>query len=247
MEGVFSRKTDVHFYDCDPFGRMKLSAVNKTLADIADEDYAQKGMSHRWLWEHGFVFLLSKVSILFERLPSPREILTVSTWEREIKGASFFRAFAVHDEAGKAVLSADSAWMLVNPQTRQILRPAEFPNARPTHLPVECPPCHKLKLEGGTLAGQRNIVYSDLDGNGHVYNAVYADIATDFLPMETLRGDLRAYQVNFVHEAKLGDTLDIWIQQNEQTSVIKGAVGDHDSFLCVLEYRPDRNASGPVR
>ena len=204
-------------------------------------------MSHRWLWEHGFVFLLSKVSILFERLPSPREILTVSTWEREIKGASFFRAFAVHDEAGKAVLSADSAWMLVNPQTRQILRPAEFPNARPTHLPVECPPCHKLKLEVGTLTGQRNIVYSDLDGNGHVYNAVYADIATDFLPMETLRGDLRAYQVNFVHEAKLGDTLDIWIRQNEQTSVIKGVVGDHDSFLCVLEYRPDRNASGPVR
>lgn len=247
MEGVFSKKTAVHFYDCDLYGRMKLTAINQTLADIADEDYAQKGMSHSWLWEHGFVFLLSKVSIRFQRFPTPREVLTVSTWEREVKGASFFRSFSIHDEQENLVLTADSAWMLVDPKNRQILRPSAFPYAHPTYLPADCPPCRKIKWEDGTLAGRRKVVYSDLDGNGHVYNAVYAGIACDFLPQETLKREISAYQVNFAHEAKLGDTLDIWLRQNEQSSVIKGTVGDHDSFLCVLEYRPDRETIGPER
>ena len=247
MEGVFTKKTEVHFYDCDLYGRMKLTAVNQTLADIADEDYARKGMSHRWLWDHGFVFLLSKVSIRFDRLPAPREILTVSTWEREIRGAAFYRAFSVRDQEDRPVLRADSAWMLVDPSTRQIRRPGDFPNAHPTGIPADCPPCRKIKWEDGVLAGQRKVVYSDLDGNGHVYNAVYAGIACDFLPQDTLRREISAYQVNFAHEARLGDTLDIWVRQNQQSSVIKGVVGDHDSFLCVLEYRPDRETPGSER
>ena len=50
-----------------------------------------------------------------------------------------------------------------------------------TYLPADCPPCRKIKWEDGTLAGRRKVVYSDLDGNGHVYNAVYAGIACDYV------------------------------------------------------------------
>ena len=240
VESKFRREQEVHFYDCDPQSRMKISAVNRLLADMADAHYAARGMDHKWLWEHGFVFLVSKVSIQFSRLPHPREILSAETWERQIKGASFLRDFEIFDEAGKRVLTACSAWMLVNPESWQVLRPSEFPNAQPTGIAAECPDCRKLKLTDGILVGERQIRYSDLDANGHVYNAVYGDIATDVLPEEARRRELEFYQVNFNHQAVLGDTISLYLQHsNENMIVIKGVVGDHDCFLCEFGYRPE--------
>lgn len=233
MGTVFRREQEVHFYDCDPCGRMKISAVNKLLADIADAHYAARGMDHRWLWDNGFVFLLSKVSIAIDRAPGPRETLVADTWEREIKGASFLRDYAVKDAQGNRVFAANTAWMLVNPESWQVLRPSQFPNAKPTGIAADCPQCRKLRLEGGEPVGQRVIRYSDLDGNGHVYNAVYGDIAVDFLP-EAFRGkELSAYQVNFVHQAMLGDIVDIYCgKTNENTLTVKGQVKGQDCFFC---------------
>ena len=239
LEQIFRRDQEVHFYDCGPDNRMKLSAANKLLADMADAHYAARGMTHKWLWENGFVFLLSKVSIQFDRLPGPREILTAGTWERQVKGASFLRDFEVRDAAGGRVLTACSAWMLVSPETWQVLRPSQFPNAQPTYRAADCPDCRKLRLEGGVPAGERTVRYTDLDPNGHVYNAVYADIAVDALPEEFRRREILTYQVNFAHQAVLGDTITLRMQQtNAYTVVIKGVVGAHDCFLCEFGYRP---------
>lgn len=240
MEQIFCREQEVHFYDCDPQSRMKISAANKLLADMADAHYAARGMDHRWLWEHGFVFLVSKVSIQFDRLPRPREILTAKTWERGIKGASFLRDFEVRDADDQRVMTANTAWMLVNPSSWQVLRPSEFPNAEPTGIEAECPPCRRLKMANGVPVGSREIRYSDLDANGHVYNAVYADIASDVLASEFRERELRTYQINFIHQAVFGDTISLWMQQmNANTVVIKGMVGDHDCFLCEFGYRSE--------
>ena len=236
MEGVFSKKTAVHFYDCDLYGRMKLTAINQTLADIADEDYAQKGMSHSWLWEHGFVFLLSKVSIRFQRFPTPREVLTVSTWEREVKGASFFRSFSIHDEQENLVLTADSAWMLVDPKNRQILRPSAFPYAHPTYLPADCPPCRKIKWEDGTLAGRRKVVYSDLDGNGHVYSGNYGDIVWDALPADLQGAPLAALYINYSREATLGETVALRGLREDGAYTMEGWLEGERCFSCRCEF-----------
>lgn len=239
MEQIFRRETEVHFYDCDPQSRMKISAANKLLADMADAHYAARGMDHKWLWEHGFVFLVSKVSIQFDRIPGPREILTANTWERCVKGASFLRDFEVRDAQERRVMTANTAWMLVNPETWQVLRPSEFPNAQPTNIAADCPPCRRLKMTDGIKVGERQIRYSDLDANSHVYNAVYGDIAVDVLPEKFQGMELSTYQINFIHQAVLGDTISLWMQQTDAyTLVIKGVVGAHDCFLCEFGYRP---------
>ena len=239
MEKIFRREQEVHFYDCDPQSRMKISAANRLLADMADAHYAARGMDHRWLWEYGFVFLVSKVSIRFDRLPCPREILTADTWERGIKGASFLRDFEVRDAEGNRVLTACTAWMLVDPATWQVLRPSAFPNAQPTGIEADCPPCRRLKMDEGLPVGKREVRYSDLDANGHVYNAVYSDIAVDVLPEEFRKKQLYTFQINFIHQAVLGDTISLFLQQTDDyTVVIKGVVGDHDCFLCEFGYRP---------
>ena len=56
---------EIRFYDCDSQKRAKVSTINKLIADIAGIGYAAAGMTHQWLWDHGYVFLLSKVCLLY--------------------------------------------------------------------------------------------------------------------------------------------------------------------------------------
>ena len=61
------------------------------------------------------------------------------------------------------------------------------------------------------FVGKRKIRYSDLDGNGHVYNAVYGDIVSDFLPEELINRQIVGFQINYQTEAVLGEELDLFL------------------------------------
>ena len=238
MDSIFNKMVEIRFYDCDSKKRAKVSTINKLIADIAGIGYAAAGMTHQWLWNHGYVFLLSKVSIHFDRMPVADESITVSTWERGNKGASFLRDFEIFDETDSKIIDARTEWILVNPESRQIIRPSSFEGIRAT-LPekqANAPDCKRLKFPEGSFAGERQVRYSDLDGNGHVYNAVYADIAVDMLPPALREKKLQTYQINFIHEAKLGDTLSLFTAVDGNTVTVKGCIGEKDSFVCELCY-----------
>lgn len=238
MDSIFNKTVEIRFYDCDSKKRAKVSTINKLIADIAGIGYSAAGMTHQWLWDHGYVFLLSKVSIHFGRTPIADESITVSTWERGNKGASFLRDFEIFDATGSKIIDARTEWILVNPESRQIIRPSSFEGIRAT-LPekqANAPDCKRLKFPEGSFAGERQVRYSDLDGNGHVYNAVYADIAVDVLPPALREKKLKTYQINFIHEAKLGDTLSLFTAVDGNTVMVKGCVGEKDSFVCELCY-----------
>lgn len=67
-----------------------------------------------------------------------------------------------------------------------------------------CPDCARLKRrEGLAVLGERPAYWSDLDANGHVTNAVYGRIATDFLPAEYHSRRLRSFAINFHLEVHL--------------------------------------------
>ncbi len=232
-DGVYYAEQFLNFYDCDCYMRLKLSSVMKYIADVAGVDYTLKGYDHEYLWNNGMVFLLSRTNIAVQRMPMAYETITLSTWEQGKKGSQFLRHFELFDEKGEKIISAATAWLLVNPQTRKILRPEVFTGFMPIRgdkLP-DCAMPGKLRMpDGGSPAGTRKIRYSDLDGNGHVYNAVYGDIACDVLPAEVLKRPLRSFQINYQTEAVLGEDVELCVAADPDAS---------DTF-----YIEGRNAAG---
>ena len=83
---TFERKR-VAFYECDYKERFRLSEVLRLSAEIAGRDYTDKGLSHEYLWQHGMVFLVSKVSFKIYKYPTSQQKLISSTWESGKKGA----------------------------------------------------------------------------------------------------------------------------------------------------------------
>ncbi len=238
-KGYFSKAVELRFCDCDYKKRAKLSTIMCYMADVAGLAYADKGYSHTWLWENDFVFLLSRMSIHINRMPVADETITVKTWESDIKGALFYRNFEIYDNRNTVIIQAVTAWVLANPHTRQIIKPSKFigiTNLYPDEK-VDVIMPSRLKLpELPILQGERKIVFSDIDANNHVYNAVYASIACDFLKPEQLEKDIIDFRINFKQEAKLGEVMSISSLSVDSTTFVIGEVNTTTSFECEFSF-----------
>lgn len=233
-ELITSVEYNTPFYDCDHKNRLKMSSFLKLTAELAGKDYTDKGMSHEFLWEHGFVFLLSKISLGIKRYPSDGEKLKISTWEAGRKGAMFLRGYVIEGEDGEVCAEGISGWILVNPETRKIIRPADFPWQMPrleTKI-LSALPVGKIQAESPELAGEHIVRFPDLDCNGHVYNGNYADIASECMSKELYEKDVKNFRINFTNEAKLGDRIQLLLEEKENRAVILGIVDGKPCFEC---------------
>ena len=239
-DGFFAKEVEISFCDSDRYKHAKLSTILRFMGDIAGLAYAHKGYSHEWLWEHGYVFLLSKISVMIKKELSTNERYTLVTWERTTKGVQWFRDFAFYDKNGEVAVYGKSTWVLANPQTRSILKPSEFEGRIHPHPEVntECGDVIRLKpLENPTLAGVRQIYFSDLDPNDHVDNAVYASIAYDFLSDKDRERPLKEFYINFKKEALMNDKLSIMLERDGDTVKVCGEFEDKQpSFECEFRF-----------
>lgn len=239
-EGSFYKKVEICFCDCDFKKRAKLHTILKLMSDIAGDAYGKSCLTHDELWERGFVFLLTKISVHIGRIPTTNEFVTVETWEQGQKGIQYLRSFCFYDEKGEKIIEAQTSWVLVNPETRAIVRPSDFTGAFspiPDRIP-EVLPIGKFKpVSELSEAGERKVVFSDLDQNGHVYNATYASIACDYLPFELMGRDVSDFRINFKQEAVIGDSLLIKTAVLGDKATVTGELSDRTSFECEFVFR----------
>lgn len=253
-ENRFAHRRQLLFSDCDRNKNMKLSAILRLSGELAGHDLTDRGIPHQKLWDAGMVFLLTRIAVRINRLPRELDEITELTWEHSIKGAQFLRGYEIQDDKGEKLLDGISCWVLVNPQTRQILRPKEykFSFTLDEWYPLNATMPTKIELDNPIYAGQRQVYYSDIDANGHCYNAVYGDIICDFAPIEVINAmekdciGAKGLRVNFIHEAVLGDKIDIYYQlskddkdeknlQGEKSCLFYGSIGGKRCFEAAIE------------
>lgn len=236
----FETTADIRFCDCDLYRQIKPSAVCEIMSNLAGVAFGSRGMDHQYLWDHGYVFLLSRVSVRILRSPLPETRIRATTWEREANRAEYLRDFEFFSEDGELLIAGSTSWILVDPHTRQILRPSEFSGEM---LPMpdkkaEVSPCARLRLkeEDAESVDVRKIRFSHLDGNGHVHNTIYADLAVDALPAVLLEKPLKEFQLNFCREAMLGDELPIFRRIDGNEAIVKGTLAGKDCFICKMLF-----------
>lgn len=241
LEGdLYCRQEELGFWDCDRNKRMRVASMLSKMATFAGYDYDARGFTHEKLLAMREVFLLSRVALHIHACPCSRDVLTISTWENGAKGAHLQRVFEMADQTGQLCVSAKSDWILVDPETRKILRPNSF-TAKPLGVcpkEIDCPAPRKIVLpkEGLDDLGSRTIVWSDLDGNGHLYSANYGDIFWDALPADLQQRIPREFYINYNREATLGDTLRlVGFREGDQYLMEGlGAEGPCFTALCIF-------------
>lgn len=241
----FTAATKAHYYDCDCNNRLKISSAMKYMQQTSSEQLEYLGFSVEKLLAEDMVFLLSKMCVKVHRMPVCNERLVVGTAATTPRGARFVREFVLDSLSGERMISALSLWILVNPATRKILRPAKFPydmSFQKEQLDGVIDDISFPKQEGLERPHVKIPVrYSHIDVNHHVNNTVYADFVCDLLPYDQLSAQgIDTLVISFQNEAKWGDVVEIYtnVLGRDEYHVV-GLHGDAPCFEALALLGPE--------
>ncbi len=242
MEQFFTQQHHIPGYLCGQEGRLKLSGLLHYMEEASSGHLEAFGCPYEQLFLQGQVFVLTKMAVEIVRMPQNGETILVKTAPCPPKGALFPRLVLVEDQDGKQLVKAKTIWVLIDPQSRKVLRSTAFTCELPTipgdvrEWAGECKITPPSQL---SFLAQRPVRYSDLDCNRHVNNAVYGDILCDYLPANILaEKELYRFLIHYENEACLGEEIRINGGQPDQNSYyIAGALDNKPCFQAEVRFR----------
>ncbi len=217
-------------YDADRQQNIKLSSLQRWFQDAADAQCTHFGCDYITMREKmNMVFLLVKSSI---NIYSPLKLegnYTVTTWNKGAKGIQFFRDFSVTDKDGKVYAEGGTSWVLVDPNTHRMKKPAEVtfpvPECRDD---VQGTRLGKMQMPELQYASDKLVYYTEIDSNEHLTNWVYADIVTNALP--DLKGKYIAeMDISYAAEAFEGEVIKLYRANVDGVWYIRG---EHPRGKC---------------
>lgn len=208
---IFSVKEQVRWNDTDADRQVRPSLLLTYMQEAACHHLDAVGNNFDALRdERGLAFILTRLTLRFERPLHTLEAFTTETWISEGRGVNFPRFFRVSNEQGQTVAEGASQWVLLRLDTHLPVRVQDFTYGFEPDEPLPFTPPRRLQATDVLeQVGTRRIVYSDIDYNGHMNNTRYPDMLCDFLP-EGVTRRLRLMHLDFIQEAKFGSELCLW-------------------------------------
>ena len=232
----FTQQYRVRWHDTDASRRVRPSQVLMYMQETANAQLAAAGISLDALRdERGLAFLLSSISV---RLYAPMytdDRIAVQTWVCEGHGFSYLRCFRIERD-GVVVAEASSVWALMDLNAKRLVRADTPPYDIEPEPMLELDLPRRLRLPRADeleCVGERRIVYSDIDYNGHMNNTHYPDLFCDFTP-DICESRVTAMMLSFVHEAAFGHTLRVYRRRTEDGYLFR--TEDADGVVCTDAY-----------
>lgn len=223
----------IAWHDTDANRMLRPSRLMVYFQETANGQMMDSGMSLDELRDRmGLAFILSKATVrMYEPLYAYDEI-DVQTWICEGHGLSYDRCFCMMRN-GKVVAEAYTVWGLLNLREKRLLRANEYTYQFAPDLPLDKSFCARVRypaLNCMEYAGDRKIVYSDIDYNGHMNNTCYPDMLCDFMP-NVRNVSVVGMSLSFLHEATYGHTLKVYRKPTEGGCYFRTV--DGDGTACV--------------
>lgn len=208
---IFSERFTTKWHDTDAMRRVRITQMLVYMQEVSNHHMASCGMTLDELRDKkGLAFILSKIRMSVYRPLYAFEDITVQTWTCDSLGYAISRSYRIM-RGDEVIADADSTWALIDIRSRELVKGEVCGYAFENEPPVEVDVSGRFKLpKDASLesAGQRRIVYSDLDYNMHMNNTRYPDMLCDFIPLEDVE-NIKGVFLSYVHEAAFGDVLDV--------------------------------------
>lgn len=208
----YTKQYTVKWHDTDSNREVSPSQILAYMQETSHHHLIDAGMSLDELRDtRGLAFLLSRISIQFYTPLYANDQITVQTWVLESRGLSFLRCFRIL-RGEEIIAEAHSVWGLLDLRQKQLLPATAFPYDIEPDAPLDARLSARLRvppISSMEEIGERRIVYSDIDYNGHMNNTHYPNMLCDFIP-DICQKQVTAMTLSFLHEATFGHTLKLY-------------------------------------
>lgn len=241
----FTQNHIVPCYDTDALGRMKPASFMNLAQEAAGLHAVHLGFGYDSLIVRNLAWILSRVHVEFPDVPMWRDNLTLTTWHKGLERLFFIRDFVVTDSEGKERVKATTSWLILNLETRRLVRdPQLTEDGTVCSENATAGSAEKVQMPKDVVAEkvlEHVVAYSDVDTNAHANNAMYMQWAMDAVDYEMASTHpVKEFTINFNHETKAGDKVDIYRAVVEQEGVkhvfIEGKVGDVSAFTVEILF-----------
>lgn len=205
--------------DVDIRKNYKAFAFMTQAQEIANYHASAIGFGYADLIKSNIVWVLSRMKVKYIQAPVWEDSVQMTTWHKGREGVFSLRDFEVCRKGEETpVIQATSSWLLIDASSRKMLRPDHVLGEKSTSTAWDkdavAEPCGKIRTpneEDLYLIRSHEVLFSDIDFNSHTNNAKYVEWAFDAIdPAVLTEKEIDCYQINFNHETRLGDTVDLY-------------------------------------
>jgi len=231
-------------YFTDETCRLKAASFMDLAQEIAFWAAHELGFGYDDLQVHHTAWVLSRMRFIIHEAPKWRDDVVLRTWHKSTDGLFYLRDFELLDSSGKVLVSATSSWLVLNVETRHLVRDSEdlkalYGNEKKDDAIAEPAPKIVIPKEGVEKAGEHTVSYSDVDMLGHTNNARYMVWAMDALGYDTAMGaPVRDVRINFNRETHPGETVELFrsAARDGKTFFVEGRVGGQSAFTVQFVF-----------
>ncbi len=235
---------DVNVNMLNGSGFMKPGGYQTIMNDVAEMHLKYLNLTLDRLAEYGMAWVL--VSASFEIINPIQGALRIKahTWHSQQKGLTFRRDFSFTDEAGKPLFNAATYSVLLDLNTRKVIRPVGLPFdlGKPVKELVMEASSRMRNKPNMSPCDRRKIYPSHIDIIGHTNNCHYSEFAYDAFNDAEIENlpNLSRMDIYFVSELRLGDYFIVRRGYEKDGSLIIDGLNESngkEAFACRIKFK----------
>jgi acyl-ACP thioesterase len=221
----------LHSYEVDQRGLARPDILLSFMLDTAWSHTKDTDFSYSELMDEGQLWVLSRFLAVFHDWPKWDDEITIETWGKGTDRLFGLRDFVLYSKSGNKLVSATSAWLIIDRRTSRIQRIDSLGRNFPMQLDKNEMKIRLEKIEAQPAEKTNSIFVvrpSDLDVNRHVNSSRYLQWMLDSFPVEySESNNLKSFEINFLAEAKIGDEVYVALSNGSE------------DFYCEVRRRND--------
>jgi medium-chain acyl-[acyl-carrier-protein] hydrolase len=237
---ILSKDWEINFTQCTPNGYLKYTDLCNLLQLTAAAHSEVGGISFTDMQEFNQAWVLSRMRVEISDLPKWRDVVTVKTWINSLENSRSVRALEMYVN-GKKIVGSETFWAVFNTKIRRpepLALPYQhfelYPEDKATELGFS-----KINLtHEKEVVFERTVFLSDLDIVNHVNNVKYLEWCLDLVDeKKVLNQQIKSFEMNFLKELSLKDSVLIHECINETNSVFSITKEEKTSFALQLNWK----------
>lgn len=236
---IYSESFFIRSYHVDVQCKLTIPKLCSFFQEIAGNHTVACGVGWEVLQDEHVFWVLSRLEIDVKKYPEWRNEITIRTWSNGLEGIMAIRHFEVLSSSGEVLITAISMWLMVNTETRRLVRADEFMRDFPLNADriYDENPAKLPALKNQTTFAAVPVSFTETDMNRHMNNVSYIErIINSYDYNFLLENSIRHFEINFLKEAVPGEMLAVQQQKTDSGKYLNSLVNIDSDTEMVRTY-----------